>query len=189
MFLQSLDPRIFSAWSALGSRYRSSDPRVRTARTHASSLTSLSLPRIRYWLEARTWRITAPELVASRISRVLVACGSSHGTYPNIVPRFHTKITRQALNVKKRRLVASWKKLIKNFFCPSKIWFEPICFKVLWQFGMLSASEFILPAWFIRAAHSAARTEFRSSYFKNTPPVGKKQIWRGRVGGGEAPLA
>ena len=33
---------------------------------------------------------------------------------------------------------------------------------------MLSASQFILPARFIRAAQSAARAEFRSSYFKNT---------------------
>ena len=36
---------------------------------------------------------------------------------------------------------------------------------------MLSASEFILPAWFIRTAQSAARSEFRSSYFKNTPQL------------------
>ena len=34
---------------------------------------------------------------------------------------------------------------------------------------MLSASPFILPARPFRAAHSAARSEFRSSYFKNTP--------------------
>src|SRR3989338_2671516 len=38
---------------------------------------------------------------------------------------------------------------------------------------MLSASEFILPARPFRAALCAARTEFRSSYFKNTPPVRK----------------
>ena len=30
-----------------------------------------------------------------------------------------------------------------------------------------------------RAAQSAARSEFRSSYFKNTPPDGKMQICRG----------
>jgi hypothetical protein len=35
---------------------------------------------------------------------------------------------------------------------------------------MLSASQFILPARPFRAALCAARTEFRSSYFKNTPP-------------------
>ncbi|OHA68902.1 MAG: hypothetical protein A3I38_01870 [Candidatus Wildermuthbacteria bacterium RIFCSPLOWO2_02_FULL_47_10] len=35
---------------------------------------------------------------------------------------------------------------------------------------MFSASPFVLPARPIRAAQSAARTEFRSSYFKNTPP-------------------
>jgi hypothetical protein len=44
-----------------------------------------------------------------------------------------------------------------------KIWFEPICFQVLWQFGMFSASPFILPARQFRAALCAARSEFRSS--------------------------
>ena len=36
---------------------------------------------------------------------------------------------------------------------------------------MLSASPFILPVYPFRAAQSAARAEFRLSYFKNTPPV------------------
>ena len=34
---------------------------------------------------------------------------------------------------------------MKNFFCPSKIWFEPICFQVLWQFGIFTPESF-LPA-------------------------------------------
>src|SRR3990167_5637119 len=58
---------------------------------------------------------------------------------------------------------------------------------------MLSISEFILPARPFRAAHSAARREFRSSYFKNTPPIGIFQTRklhlppppRPRAGGGE----
>src|SRR3989344_91794 len=61
--------------------------------------------------------------------------------------------------------------IMKNFFCPYKIWFEPICFQVLWQFGMFAAEPLTSSACPIRAAHSAARTEFRSSYFKNTPPI------------------
>lgn len=36
--------------------------------------------------------------------------------------------------------------------------------------GFGGQAQFILPARFIRAALCAARTEFRSSYFKNTPP-------------------
>ncbi|MDP1760147.1 MAG: hypothetical protein Q8L01_01690, partial [Candidatus Woesebacteria bacterium] len=38
---------------------------------------------------------------------------------------------------------------------------------------MLSASQFILPARPSRAPRSGTRTEFRSSYFKNTPPIEK----------------
>src|SRR3989338_6159532 len=33
--------------------------------------------------------------------------------------------------------------LLKNFFCPYKIWFEPICFQVLWQFGVCAAEPLI----------------------------------------------
>ena len=36
---------------------------------------------------------------------------------------------------------------------------------------MLSASPFILPARPFRVPRSGTRTEFRSSYFKNTPPI------------------
>ena len=35
---------------------------------------------------------------------------------------------------------------MKKILLPFQIWFEPICFQVLWQFGMLSASPFISPA-------------------------------------------
>ena len=33
--------------------------------------------------------------------------------------------------------------MIKNFFCPYEIWFEPICFQVLWQFGIFAAEPLI----------------------------------------------
>src|SRR3989344_99548 len=60
----------------------------------------------------------------------------------------------------------------KISFALSKIWFEPTCFQVLWQFGIFSASPFVLPARPFRAAPSPARGGFRSSHFFNEPPHG-----------------
>src|SRR3989344_4112132 len=40
-----------------------------------------------------------------------------------------------------------------------------------------------------RAALCAARSEFRSSQFNNTPPIGKMQICRGKLAPRDAPLA
>ena len=42
---------------------------------------------------------------------------------------------------------------------------------------MLSASQFILPARPFRVPRSGTRSEFRSSYFKNTPPIFYQQNW------------
>ena len=52
----------------------------------------------------------------------------------------------------------------KIFFCPYKIWFEPICFQVLWQFGMLNSDSREFSVFPTRATLRVAKTKFHSSY-------------------------
>jgi hypothetical protein len=78
-------------------------------------------------------------------------------------------------------------KLIKKFFCPFKIRFEPICFQILWQFGMCGGVAPNLFTPIFRAARSAA-SKLRSSYFKNTPQFRISQVDRGCLTARFAPL-
>ena len=61
-----------------------------------------------------------------------------------------------------------------------KIWFEPICFQILWQFGMCGGAAPSLFTPTIRATHCGA-SKLRSSYFKNTPPIETGSRQRGII--------
>src|SRR3989344_8273156 len=79
--------------------------------------------------------------------------------------------------------------IMKNFFCPFKIWFEPICFQVLWQFYYIIFSwrrrwDLFLTGTVPRLdspvanAQSGFKSHTSCHSRHDSPPLRKSHCWR-----------